>query len=87
MTTEKKPEKNEEKKQESKEQQELQEKYTKVFKKVVDAVQSEENVAIVYQVLVDILTQLEQHIKQQMGNGCEHDCTSCNECEPKPKKK
>ena len=88
MATEKKPAKNEEKKQEiSKEEKELQEKYTKVFKKVVDVVQSEENVAIVYQVLVDILTQLEQHIKQEMGGGCGHDCNSCNECGPMPKKK
>lgn len=87
MATEKKPAKTEEKKLDSKEQKELQEKYTKVFKKVVDVVQSEENVAIVYQVLVDILTQLEQHIKSQMGSGCGHECTSCDECEPKPKKK
>ncbi|MDD4354167.1 MAG: hypothetical protein PHN56_06975 [Candidatus Nanoarchaeia archaeon] len=87
MATEKKPAKTEEKKQESNEEKELQEKYTKVFKKVVDVVQSEENVAIVYQVLVDILTQLEQHIKQEMGSGCEHDCSGCNECGPAPKKK
>jgi uncharacterized protein Veg len=86
MATEKKP-KNQQEKQESKEQKELQEKYAKVFKKVVEIVQSEENVAIVYQVLVDILTQLEQHIKEQMGGGCGHDCGSCGECEPKPKKK
>jgi cytochrome c556 len=77
----KKPENKKEKAKEPtpKEEKELEEKYAKVFKKVVEAIQEEENVAITYQVLVDILTQLEQHIKSQMG-GCSHDCGSCHDC-------
>ena len=86
MATEKKPQKTEEQKIDAKQQQELQEKYTRVFKKIVEIIQSEENVAIVYQVLVDILTQLEEHIKKQMGQGCGPNCKSCDECNKEQKK-
>ncbi|MDD2678597.1 MAG: hypothetical protein PHT91_01735 [Candidatus Nanoarchaeia archaeon] len=68
-------------------EKELQKKYAEIFKKVVGAIQSEENAALVYQVLMDILMQLEQHARAQMSGGCGHDCSSCSDCSPKPKAK
>jgi len=87
MAKEKETIKKKEEKLISKEEKELQEKYAKIFGEVVKIVQSEENVALVYQVLVDILVQLEQHIKQQMGGGCGHECDSCKDCATEHKKK
>ena len=81
----KKPETKKQAKPSPKEQKELQEKYTKVFKKVVEAIQTEENIAIVYQVMVDILVQLEGQIKQETGSGCGQDCSSCDDCGPTDK--
>ncbi|MBN1923176.1 MAG: hypothetical protein JW791_00250 [Nanoarchaeota archaeon] len=65
----------------SSEQKELQEKYVKLFKSVVEIIQKEENVGIVYQVLVDIVTQLENQIRSQMGSNCSscgHECSECD---------
>ena len=76
----KKAEIKEEKKELSKEaQEELQEKYKKLFKKVVTTIQEEENIMVTYQVLADILMQLEQHISSQMGGckDCGHECDDC----------
>ena len=71
------------KKPSEKEQKEMQEKYTTLFKDVVKTIQKEENVGIVYQVLADILMQLEQNLRAQMnGSDCSHSCNhNCGDCE------
>ncbi|VVB74954.1 Uncharacterised protein [Candidatus Tiddalikarchaeum anstoanum] len=82
----KKEEKKEAKKEEAPKQPDmkvLEERYKKLFNSVVEVIQKEENAVIVYQVLVDILMQLEKQIKSQMGNkeNCSQSCDSCKTCE------
>lgn len=71
----KKAEKKVVKKKVNKEQEELVKKYKKVFEKVVNVVESEKNIGIVYQVLVDIITQIEQQYGVKSKK-----CDSCTDC-------
>ncbi len=56
--------------------EELKERYKNLFMDVVNVIQKEKNAGIVYQVLVDILMQIESQIK----NKCGDDCGSCPSC-------
>ena len=62
----------------------LEKKYKGLFMDVVNVIKKEKNVAVVYQVLVDILMQIESQVKQskhQHDSGCGPDeCGSCSEC-------
>ena len=60
----------------------LEEKYKKLFNDIVNIIQKEDNAVIVYQVLIDIVTQVESQIKGQMG-GCGQNCGSCETCKDK----
>ena len=65
------------KKPSKKEMADLQNKYKDLFVDVVNVIKKEKNVAVVYQVLVDILMQIESQVKMQCGD---NDCSSCQGC-------
>jgi len=62
-------------------EKELEKKYKNLFKDVVEAVQKEDNISIVYQVLVDILMQIEEQVRSETGDGCSGSCSSCDHCD------
>ena len=68
-------------------EKELEKKYKDLFKDIVGIVQKEENISVVYQVLVDILMQIEKQVRSEMGGGCSTDCSSCSHCDPSTESK
>ena len=60
---------------------ELEKKYETLFQKMVKTIESEDNVSLVYQVLVDLLMQIEEQVKKEY-DGCSGSCDGCNDsCE------
>lgn len=66
------------KKPNKKELAELENRYKALFMDVVNVIKDEKNVAVVYQVLIDITMQIEGQIKSQCGPEC--DSGSCSGC-------
>ena len=57
---------------------ELEEKYKSLFNKIVKTIKEEENVTIVYNVLLDILTQMDEQLRSK--HECPECSDECNEC-------
>ena len=56
----------------------LEKQYETLFNNLIKVIEKEDNVSLVYQVLVDLIMQIEEQVKNDLGS-CSGNCGGCND--------